>query len=75
MGRGGEAVILEVLGKTNNPAIDTLTIMRQYALPEGFPESVLEDARKQADLYQDESDPKTSALQTRMNTVAISMIC
>ncbi len=57
-GRGGEGVILEVLGKTNNPAIDTLSIMRQYALPESFPDAVLEDARRQADLYRDESDPE-----------------
>ena len=29
-GYGGEAVILERLGSSKNPAIDTLTIMRQY---------------------------------------------
>lgn len=56
-GAGGEGVILEVLGKTNNPAIDTLTIMRQYALPDDFPEAVLDDARKRADEYRDEAAP------------------
>ncbi len=56
-GVGGEAVILEVLGKTNNPAIDTLTIMRQYGLPDSFPEAVLDDARKRADEYSDQDSP------------------
>jgi len=56
-GDGGEGVILEVLGKTNNPAIDTLTIMRQYGLPDDFSEDVLDDARRRADEYRDESAP------------------
>jgi len=63
-GNGGEGVILEVLGKTNNPAIDTLTIMRQYALPDDFPEAVLEDARLRADEYRDESAPDDIAAKT-----------
>ncbi len=49
----GEAVILERLGSSKNPAIDTLTIMRQYGLPDEFDESVLDDARKQADRFDD----------------------
>ena len=39
---GGEAVILERLGSNKNPAIDTLTIMRQYGLPDAFPETGVE---------------------------------
>ncbi len=74
MGRGGEAVILEVLGKTNNPAIDTLTIMRQYALPEGFPRSYLRMHESKRICIATKLNLKTLALQTRMNTVAISMI-
>ncbi len=56
-GQGGEGVILEVLGKTSNPAIDTLTIMRQYGLPDQFPEEVLADARLRADEYRDDAAP------------------
>ena len=44
-GSGGEAVILERLGSNKNPAIDTLTIMRQYALPDAFSDEVLDDDR------------------------------
>jgi ribonuclease R len=56
-GGGGEAVILERLGSTKNPAIDTLTIMRQYALPDEFPNAVLDEARKRADEFDDETPP------------------
>lgn len=52
-GEGGEGVILEVLGSSKNPAIDTLTIMRQFGLPEAFPEEVLASAREQADKFSD----------------------
>jgi ribonuclease R len=44
----GEGVIVEVLGARGKPGVDTLTIMREFDLPEAFPEKVIEDARKQA---------------------------
>ena len=50
-GEGGEGVILEVLGSSKNPAIDTLTVMRQFGLPEEFPEAVIASAREQADRF------------------------
>ena len=50
----GEAVIDEVLGTHGQPGVDTLLIMREYNLPEDFGEEVLEDARKQAENF-DES--------------------
>ncbi len=49
--RTGEAVILEVLGGRGRPGVDTLTIIHQYQLPGDFPEEVLDDARKQAGLF------------------------
>lgn len=50
----GEAVVVEVLGKFGEPHLDTLMIMRQFDLPDDFPEPVLEEARKQAEKF-DES--------------------
>jgi ribonuclease R len=50
----GEAVITEVLGAKGAPGVDTLSIIREFGLPEGFPEDVLADARQQADAF-DES--------------------
>lgn len=67
----GEAVILEVLGKTTNPAIDTLTIMRQYGLPESFPEAVLQDARAQADAFVEDQLPDDRRDLTDLLTITI----
>ena len=50
----GEAVIVEVLGARGEPGVDTLSIIREYGLPEEFPEDVQENARQQADAF-DES--------------------
>ena len=47
----GEAVIVEVLGKRGAPGVDTLSIIREFDLPEEFPEDVLEDARRSADRF------------------------
>jgi ribonuclease R len=70
-GSGGEAVILERLGSNSNPAVDTLTIMRQYALPDAFPEAVLDDARKQADAFNDDVVPSGRKDLTELLTITI----
>jgi len=53
----GEGVIVEVLGDRGTPGVDTLMIIREFGLPEDFPEAVLEDARKQAEIF-DEAIPE-----------------
>ena len=50
----GEAVIVEVLGAKGEPGVDTLSIIREFGLPQEFPEEVLEEARQQAEAF-DES--------------------
>ena len=70
-GHGGEAVILERLGSSSNPAIDTLSIMRQYALPDEFPEPVLDDAREQADAFRDDAVPQDRTDFTGLLTITI----
>lgn len=70
-GLGGEAVILERLGSNNNPAIDTLTIMRQYGLPDEFPEAVLNEARQQADAFNDDAVPSDRKDLTKLLTITI----
>lgn len=47
----GEAVITEVLGSRGTPGVDTLTIIREYDLPDQFPEETLDAAREQADQF------------------------
>jgi ribonuclease R len=70
-GKGGEAVILERLGSNSNPAIDTMLIMRQFALPEEFPEKVLDAARQQADAFNDDEVPADRKDLTDMLTITI----
>jgi len=48
-GEPGEAVIVEVLGKRGDPGVDTLAVIRQFDLPDEFPDAVLADARRAAD--------------------------
>ena len=45
----GEGVVVEVLGASDAPGVDTQTVVAEFGLPGPFPESVLEDARRQAD--------------------------
>jgi ribonuclease R len=50
----GEGVIVEVLGARGEPGVDTLSIIREYGLPDEFPQDVLDAARGQADLFTEE---------------------
>jgi len=54
-GEPGEAVIVEVLGPRGAPGVDTLTVIRQFHLPDEFGEDVLADARGAADRIDDEA--------------------
>src|SRR5207237_10849429 len=51
----GEGVITEVLGPRGKPGVDTLSIIREFGLPDHFPEDVLEEAREAAAAF-DEQD-------------------
>jgi ribonuclease R len=67
----GEAVILEVLGSSKNPAVDTLAVMRQFALEEEFPSEVIEQARQQADLFREGEVPADRRDLTAVSTLTI----
>jgi ribonuclease R len=47
----GEAVITEVLGKRGAPGVDTLSIIREFDLPEAFPDDVVVASREQAEAF------------------------
>lgn len=47
----GEAVLVEILGAKGEPGVDTLSIIREFELPGDFSDDVLEDARQQADSF------------------------
>ncbi|MGO9112827.1 MAG: ribonuclease R family protein, partial [Thermoguttaceae bacterium] len=50
----GEGVIIEVLGPQGKPGVDTLSIIREFNLPEEFAEDASKEARQEADRF-DES--------------------
>jgi ribonuclease R len=50
----GEAVLTEVLGPRGEVGVDTLTVIHEYGIPDEFPDEVLEDARIEAENW-DES--------------------
>ena len=52
--KDGEGVITEVLGPRGRPGVDTLSIIREFGLPDRFADDALEEARRQADAF-DES--------------------
>lgn len=49
--RVGEAVLTKVLGHRGDPGIDTMTVVYGLGLPHEFAEEVLEDARRQAEIF------------------------
>lgn len=54
----GEAVITEVLGKRGEPGVDTLSILREFDLPEAFPEDVIEAAREEAEKFDEATEDR-----------------
>ena len=49
----GEGVITEVLGPRGRPGVDTLSIIRQFNLPEEFAEDALDEARVEAENFEE----------------------
>ena len=55
----GEGVITEVLGASGKPGVDTLSIIREFNLPDRFPEDVLTEAEQQADAFDESIGDRT----------------
>jgi len=53
--RGGEGVLLEILGDAGDPGVDTLSVIRAFGIPDRFSEAALAEARTQAARF-DETD-------------------
>lgn len=66
----GEGVIVEVLGPRGKPGVDTLSILREYSLVEPFAEDALEDARRQAEKFE-ERVPESRTDYTKTTVVTI----
>jgi len=70
----GEGVILEVLGSSKNPAVDTLAVMHQFGLLEQFPDEVIDQAREQADAFTEGEITAQRRDLTRVPTLTIDPI-
>ncbi|MCG3178982.1 MAG: Ribonuclease R [Phycisphaerae bacterium] len=53
--RLAEGVIVEVLGARGEPGVDTLTVLRQFHIPDRFNAAVMEEAGQQARTFAPES--------------------
>ncbi len=48
-GKPAKGVIVERLGESGRPSVDLLSVIRQYQLPDTFPQAVLDEARSAID--------------------------
>ena len=58
----GEGVLIEVLGNRGLPGVDTLSIIHEYSLPGPFAEDALEEARSQAEKFDESIGTESSGL-------------
>ena len=66
----GEGVITEVLGPRGKPGVDTLSILREYNLVEPFAEDALDDARRQAEKFEERvPEGRTDYTKTTIVTI------
>ncbi len=65
----GEAVITEVLGKRGEPGVDTLSILREFGLPEDFPEEAIIAAREEAENFNESIGDRLDLTETTIITI------
>ena len=53
-GRPGEAVVIEVLGRRGEAGVDELGVIREFGLPEEFPDDVLAAAAEEAKRFDEQ---------------------
>ena len=71
--RDGEGVVVEVLGRAGDVGVDTQTVIHEFGLPGPFPEAALEDARRQAELF-DETVPADRRDLTQRTIITIDPV-
>jgi len=72
-GERGEGVIVELLGRTGDPKVDTTAVVRALGIPDRFPEEVLAEARAQAARFR-EDDLKGREDFTRQIVITIDPV-
>ena len=67
--QAGEGVVVEVLGPRGEPAVETLSILREFGLCEEFPEEVLAAARQQAERFDESIGDRLDLTETTVVTI------
>jgi ribonuclease R len=65
----GEGVVVEVLGARGEPGVDTKMVIHEFGLPEEFPEEVLDDARDQAEKFDESIEGRTDFTKQTVITI------
>ena len=65
----GEGVITKVLGAAGDPGVDTLAIIHEYNLPDEFSDEVLENARLQAEAFDESLGDREDFTQRTVITI------
>lgn len=65
----GEGVIVEVLGPRGSPGVDTLSVIREYGLPEAFAEETLAAARAEAEKFDESTGERLDLTQDTIITI------
>jgi|GEM_PF-4486715 len=60
--RDGEGVIVDILGQRGQPGVDTLSIINEFNLPGDFDDAALENARKEAEKFDESIGPRRKDL-------------
>lgn len=63
LGKPPSGKVTEILGKSGDPQVELLAVIRQYGLPLEFPQEVMEDANKLSDKLQREDYHKRRDLR------------
>ncbi|MEA1950357.1 MAG: ribonuclease R [Planctomycetota bacterium] len=71
--REGEGVITEVLGPRGRPGVDTISIIRQFELPDEFAQDAIEEAHRVTERY-DNAVPEGAVPEDRLDLTAETII-
>jgi len=65
----GEGVITEVLGPRGAPGVDTLSILREFGLPDRFAEDALDEARRLVETFDEAPSGRTDFTDQTIITI------
>jgi len=65
----GEGVVVEVLGPRGRPGVDTLSIIREFNLPDAFAADAIDEANRQAEAFDESLGRRTDFTRETVITI------